>query len=99
MSVLDGLIKKHKELFKSVAIRFLRERKKAILEELSNIEEKIKKFEKEYGNFKEFSSSLSDNFSAHEIWFEWRSLMELKKELEKELRDIENATKEIIGQK
>lgn len=98
MSALDGLIKKHKELFRSVALRFLKERKKAILRELSDIEEKLKKFEAKYGNFEDFSSSLPDDFSSHEIWFEWKSLIELKRELEDELKDIENATKEVIGE-
>ncbi len=96
MSTLERIIRKNKELFLSVAIKFLHERKNRILKELSDIERKIKEFERKYGCFESFSSSLPNDFEYHEIWFEWKSLLELKKELEKELKDIEDATKEII---
>lgn len=99
MSSLERIIKKNRELFRSIAIRFLKERRRGIQKELSEINRRIGAFEKKYGTFDNFSRSMQDGFDAHEIWFEWKSLIELRKELQKELKEIEEAARELIREK
>jgi len=95
MASLLKIIEKNKELFKGIALRFLKERRKQVLKELQEVEEKLGKFEEEHGSFEEYAGNLPDSFKAHEVWFTWKTLVETKKELERELADIEEATREV----
>ena len=96
MPPLERRTKRNKELFRSIIIKFLKEERRGIQKELSEINRKIEAFEKNHGNFDTFSCSMQNNFDAHEIWFEWKSLIELRKELQKELKEIEETAREII---
>ena len=98
MVSMEEIIRKDKKLYKSILIRFLRERKLSILRELEEVRRKIRSFELKHGDFEEFSKSLPDDFESHEIWFEWKSLIELEKELERKLADVEKAIREVIGE-
>jgi RNA polymerase-binding transcription factor DksA len=96
MSSLLRVIEKNKELFNGIALRFLKERRQQISKELLEVEEKIREFEGEHGAFEEYADNLPDSFNAHEVWFTRKTLIETKKELERELADIEEATRKLL---
>ena len=97
LSSLLRVIEKNMGLFKGVALRFLKERRQQVLKELKEVEEKLRKLEEKHRSFQMYASNLPDGFEAHEEWFTWKALIETRKELQMELADIEEATREVIN--
>nr|MDO8076141.1 hypothetical protein [Candidatus Freyarchaeota archaeon] len=97
LSSLLRVIEKNMGLFKGVALRFLKERRQQVLKELKEVEEKLRKLEEKHRSFQMYASNSPDGFEAHEEWFTWKALIETRKELQMELADIEEATREVIN--
>ncbi len=89
LELLAELEKRYPDLVKTITILVLKKRIKSVRDELSRIESEIKRYREKYGkDLNEFEKSMSNSFEEHEDWIEWRFLMELKKSLEEELRDL-----------
>ncbi|MGQ9723563.1 MAG: hypothetical protein ACUVXA_19860 [Candidatus Jordarchaeum sp.] len=95
MSHLLRIIEKNEELFRSIALKFLKERREQVLKELQEVDQKLRKLEQKHGLFEEYAENLPESYESHETWFAWKALVETKKELERELTDIEKATREV----
>jgi len=86
------LIEKNKPLAKSIIVRTINERRRYLLQELGRLNERIRAFEKRYGmSLEDFEARMGDSVEDHEVWFEWRSLVEQKKAIEDELNELEEA--------
>jgi len=65
--------------------------------ELNEIKKRIYRLEEEHKmKLEHFEKTMGDSFEGHEIWFEWKSLIELKKSMEEELRELKKMFKEIV---
>jgi len=60
------------------------------------VEQRLDELRAKYGEFGGFESGLPDDFSSHEVWFEWRSLIRMREAIIEELKDIDKAAREII---
>jgi len=91
------LIKKNKPLAKSILLRAVAERRKYLLQELKRVNERMKAFEEEHGmKLSDFEKDMGDSVKEHETWFEWKSLAELKRAIEDELNELEEAHRRAI---
>ncbi|MGQ4891280.1 MAG: AbrB/MazE/SpoVT family DNA-binding domain-containing protein [Candidatus Njordarchaeia archaeon] len=97
--ILDKLIRRNPQLFKGAVLNFLKKRKEIILKDLRETEEKLEKMEKKFGSYESFSKSMDDSFGSHEIWIEWKSLIELRNKLKQELKEIDEAYRNLIDEK
>lgn len=95
-SVIERLIVKNRVLFKAALFEVIAKRREQLLHELEEVEKKIKEFEEKYGvKFEDFEENLPDNFEAHEVWMDWKSLVETRKAIEKELNEIDEVRREL----
>jgi len=89
-SVIEKFIVRNRVLFKAALFEVIAKRCEQLLHELEEVEKKIKEFEEKYGvKFEDFEKNLPDSFEAHEIWMDWKSLVETRKAIEEELNEID----------
>ena len=89
-SVIEKFIVRNRVLFKAALFEVIAKRCEQLLHELEEVEKKIKEFEEKYGvKFEDFEENLPDNFEAHEVWMDWKSLVETRKAIEEELNEID----------
>jgi len=89
-SVIEKFLVRNRVLFKATLFEVIAKRREQLLHELEEVEKKIKEFEEKYGvRFEDFEKNLPDNFEAHEIWMDWKSLVETRKAIEEELNEID----------
>ena len=95
-SVIEKFIVRNRVLFKAALFEVIAKRCEQLLHELEEVEKKIKEFEEKYGvKFEDFEKNLPDSFEAHEIWMDWKSLVETRKAVEEELNEIEEVRREL----
>ena len=89
-SVIEKFLVRNRVLFKATLFEVIAKRREQLLHELEEVEKKIKEFEEKYGvRFEDFEKNLPDNFEAHEVWMDWKSLVETRKAIEEELNEID----------
>ncbi|MCF2138403.1 MAG: hypothetical protein K9W43_14320 [Candidatus Thorarchaeota archaeon] len=66
-----------------------------IISQLSPVKEKIKQFERKHGcslsEFKKRISEQKESFSLWDEYIEWKAYMAKRKDLEQQLREVEDA--------
>ena len=101
MSLAWEIVKRNKTLAKAVILRVVSERRKYLLRQLELLDERIRAFEEKHGmGLDEFETRLGDNPEEHATWFEWKSLVELRKAVkavEEELDELEEAYRRARG--
>jgi len=90
------VLRRNKKMLKPAILNFLRRKKEELKKRLAEIDEKLNQFRSKYGDIEQFSTKLPDDFQSHEIWFEWKSLIELRDAINKELVEIDRAIKEVV---
>ena len=40
---------------------------------------------------------MGDSFEAHEVWFEWKALVEVRKSVEEKLKGLERTLRKLTG--
>jgi len=95
MSSIVQVFERNREVVKPAIINFLRRRKEELRRILDDVEEKLSRFREKYGDFREFESTLPNDFKSHEVWFKWKELIRVREEILKELGEIDRAIKEI----
>ena len=87
---------------KAISVATINEKNQGVLEssavtQLNEIKKRIYRLEEEHKmKLEHFEKTMGDSFEEHEIWFEWKSLVELKENIEEELRELRKTLKEII---
>ncbi|RLF07410.1 MAG: hypothetical protein DRJ69_07170 [Thermoprotei archaeon] len=96
MALAWEIVKKNKPLAKAVILRVVSERRKYLLQQLEFLNERIRAFEEKHGaSLDEFEARLGDSPGEHATWFEWKSLVELRRAVEEELNELEEAYRRV----
>ena len=98
MEAIERLLSENPVLAKAVALEVVARRRRQLLGELRRIEERIREFESKYGaSIEEYDRTMGDSFEAHEVWFEWKALVEVRKSVEEELKGLERTLRKLTG--
>ena len=98
MEAIERLLSENPVLAKAVALEVVARRRRQLLGELRRIEERIREFESKHGaSIEEYDRTMGDSFEAHEVWFEWKALVEVRKSVEEKLKGLERTLRKLTG--